>query len=213
MSQKPVDQRRPDETRDAIWAAIRETRGKGAAPNHPFTLRDIWSETRASKDTVREYLTGLCRAGIVGKQTLGSYILVRDNGIEAPRVRRDGSEITQGRGRENIWRTIAILQEFTGRELALASSTAEHQVAVTEAETYCEILAKAGYLAIVVKGRPHHPARYRHLPSKFTGPKPPQVQRVKQLYDPNLKRVVWTEEAGLKTEEAGLKEGVSSDGK
>lgn len=38
-------------------------------------------------------------------------------------------------------------------------------------------------------------ARYRFIAGRNSGPRPPQVQRLKQVYDPNLDRVVWRHEA------------------
>lgn len=197
MPPKPVDQRRPEETRDAIWQAVRETRGRNGEPNRPFTPAEIRGETRCTKEMVREYLVGLVAGGFVAKTNDGTYVLVRDTGIEPPRVRRDGTLITMGTGRENMWRTIPILQEFTPRELAIAASTEQHQVTEVDADCYTRFLYRAGYLAQLAAAKrarrgPGTPALYLYLPSKYSGPKPPQIQRVKQVYDPNLRRVVWT---------------------
>lgn len=197
MPPKPIDKRRPDECRAAIWATIRALHKAGTS----WSVRDLYVVNTLGVDTIRDYVVGLHAAGYVeavgtvyiatSRKNATLYRLLRDTGLEAPRVRKDGTEVTQGRGRENMWRTMPILQEFTGRDLAIAASTEEHPVAESEAETYCQVLARAKYLIVVEKGRPNHPTRYRQLPAKHTGPKPPQVQRVKQLYDPNLKKVVW----------------------
>ena len=197
MSQKPIDKRSPLETREAIWAAIRNMKN--------FTGRDVWMQTCCSKETVKEYLTGLTAAGYLEKalQPCGStienrYTLVRDCGVEAPRVRRDGTEITQGRSRENLWRTMRILAEFSPRDLAIHASTEEVPVAETEAKSYIYYLHKAGYLALVKAAKPGShvtpglQARYRLLSSRYSGPRPPMVQRVKQVYDPNTRKVVWS---------------------
>jgi len=204
MSQKPVHQRRQDETRDAIWAAIR----RFGRNNETFSVRDIANVTRLGIDTIRDYLTGLTAAGYLesagtvyipgSRKQAATFRLVRDCGVDAPRVRKDGSEIIQGRGRENMWLTIPILQEFSARELAFSASTEAHRVAESEAECYCSYLARAGYIAVVVPGKPGSKTtagtttRYRHRPSKYTGPRPPMIQRVKQVYDPNIRKVVWT---------------------
>ncbi|MEW6490806.1 MAG: hypothetical protein AB1578_23205, partial [Thermodesulfobacteriota bacterium] len=65
------------------------------------------------------------------------------------------------------------------------ASIEEHVVGEADAEHYCRYLAKAGYLA-----RVGH-RRYRHLPRRRTGPLPPQIQRVRQVFDPNTGEVVW----------------------
>lgn len=50
---------------------------------------------------------------------------------------------------------------------------------------YCKRLLAAGYLRVLVKADPHVPriARYRLI--RASGPKAPQVQRVRQVFDPN----------------------------
>jgi D-arabinose 1-dehydrogenase-like Zn-dependent alcohol dehydrogenase len=208
MPLKPLDQRNPDETREAVWQAIRDTRGKGDEPNGTFTSLSIWTVTGASRATITEYLTGLQRAGyiaIVGESKPGTgniklnvYQLVRDAGIEAPRVRRDGTPVSMGRGRENMWRTMRIIGEFTARELAIAAATDDTAISHDDAQTYCTALQRAGYLVIIGERKlstssPGPGAtRYRLIPSRVTGPKPPQVQRVKRVYDPNIRKVVWT---------------------
>lgn len=203
MPLKPIHQRDAEETREAIWQAIRETRGVDSAPNRPFTAAHLWQQTGASRATVTEYLTGLHRAGYItavgkeagkpGKMPATIYRLIRDHGVEPPRVRRDGTAVTMGMGRENMWRTMRIMGEFTARELAISATTEEVVVAESEARTYCYHLHKAGYLATIGErsGRTGLTC-YRLLQSRYSGPKPPMVQRVRQVYDPNTRTVVWT---------------------
>lgn len=184
MANKPVDKRSPLEGREAVWKAIRQLK--------IFAVPDLYRETRAKKDSIRDYLTGLLNGGyiVVHAESSGIgnpivYELINDTGVETPRVRKDGSAVTQGQGRENMWRTMRILKDgFTPRDLAIQASTTEHLVAESEAVDYISHLFKAGYL--LANG-----GRFRMLPSKYTGPKPPMVQRVKQVYDQNLKKVMW----------------------
>jgi hypothetical protein len=208
MPLKPIHQRNADENREAIWQAIRTTKGSEGEPNATFTSLSIWNSTGASRSSIQEYLTGLHRAGYItsvgqAKSTIGNrqytiYQLVRDNGIEAPRVRRDGSAVTMGQGRENMWRTMRIMGEFTARELAISASTDDTAVSEEDAKNYCTHLQRAGYLATIGSQKKSAAApgpgalRYRLLPSRITGPRPPQIQRVKQVYDPNTRTVVWT---------------------
>lgn len=195
MPRKPVDRINPRlDTRDAIWAAIRRRRR--------FTTPELVGDTRLHRETVREYVRALAFAGYIEQVTPGDpprtaaiHALIRD-AAEAPRLRPDGSEVTQGRGRENMWRTMRILREFTVRELAVAASIEERAVAESEAQDYIRFLHKAGYLARIDGGGPGRPARYRFLTSRYTGPKSPMVQRVKQVFDPNLGRVVWPASKG-----------------
>ena len=184
MARKPVNEVHLLATREALWAAIRQLDGW-------FSARQLRDETCCTTSQTREYLTGLTAAGILEKDSATRgvrYTLVRDCGAEAPRVRRDGSTVTQGRGREQIWETMRALGDFTPLDLHALGSTDDHVVALSEAETYCRYLCLAGYLARLAKDR------YRLI--KRTGPKPPMIQRVRRVYDPNLKQVMWSEGGG-----------------
>lgn len=202
MPRKPVhltaSARRP-EGRQVIWEAIRRLRR--------FQLGELERATRIHEDTLKSYLAGLANAGYLKRidverqpwQTRLQAVqweLVRDIGIEAPRVRKDGTEVTQGRGREQLWRTMRIIGDFNYRELAVQASTEAHPVAPGEAKCYCAYLLKAGYLACTQKATVHGIARYRLLPSRYTGPQPPQIQRISQVWDPNLAKVVWSAQGG-----------------
>lgn len=208
MARKPVDliaaAQRP-EGRQIIWQTMRKLR--------KFTVSDIEGATRINEGTIRTYVRGLERAGYIkrfGRQdrsdsithVKGSfapmiYDLVRDTGIEAPRVTRQGGPVTQGRAREYLWRTLRIIGEFSYRDLAVQAATDEQPIVEADARDYVKHLHRAGYLVATTPAKPGNkpgtgsPARYRLLPSKYTGPLPPMVQRVKQVFDPNLGKVVW----------------------
>lgn len=198
MARQPVDTISALQTRDALWAVIRNLK-------RSFTARELRRETCCSSSQTGEYLKGLTAAGILsatddqehtGPIRRKIYTLEKDSGVVAPRVRKDGSQVTQGASRHQIWATMRVLGTFDYRSLAITASTEEVPVAETEANSYCQALAKAGYLKIVTPSKPGTPATYRFLPGKYTGPRPPQIQRVKSIYDPNLKKVVWDEVEG-----------------
>ncbi len=177
--------------RDAIWAAIRN-RGR-------FTILDLEHDTRLKTAAIRDYVSGLAAAGYLkllpnyreanGRLPRGCWVLMNDVGVEPPRVTRDGREVTRGRVHEQLWRTMKMLPEFDKRDLAVHASTAEHPVTVAEAGRYSVFLYKARYLALVAPSRPHHPARYRLLRSRNSGPRPPQIERKgngsRWVFDPN----------------------------
>jgi len=201
MALKPIDKRGPAEKREAVWAVIRQMR--------EFTVRDIWQRTRLAKASIQDYLQGLTAAGyldVAGLRPAGFgsranlYRLVRDVGIEAPRVRRDGTEVTQGLGREQMWRTMRILGEFSARDLAVIASTEDCRIAEKEAKDYCYFLQRAGYLAVSSAGKGTGNGgvltRYKFIQRSFSGPKPPMVQRGKQVYDPNTGLVKWSRGGG-----------------
>lgn len=201
MARKPVhltaNTRRP-EGRQVMWEAMRKLRR--------FRLLDLEDATRIREATLHTYVKGLTRAGYLAEVEPAEppkdsryaqqwWALANDVGIEAPRVTKDGKPVTQGRGREQMWRTMRIIGEFSFRELSVQASTEQHAVKENEAKDYIHHLHKAGYLICVKPGRPAHAARYRLIPSRYTGPQAPMIQRIKQVFDPNTGSVVWPKES------------------
>lgn len=187
MSRKPIDQQQPSECRQAVWDEIR-----GRAESSLFTIGEIAKCVRLEQSSVRDYMIGLVNAGYLGthtvrKATNGGNILFLENDIgnDAPRVRKDGTPVTQGQGRQQMWNAMRILKIFRPSDLAFNASTDNHRVAESESVSYCSALCKAGYLS----DRPA--AGYMLIPTMWSGPHPPQIQRTKQVYDPNLRKVVW----------------------
>jgi hypothetical protein len=94
-----------------------------------------------------------------------------------------------------------IIGEFNTTELAAHAEAAGVVVTKETAKSYIGALYGAGYLLRVAEaysrgiGKGNVQARYRLAPGKYTGPRPPMVQRTKQVYDPNLGEVVWKEES------------------
>lgn len=188
MARKPIDQANPG--RDAIWAAIR-SRGGGV----PVTAAELVAATKANNKTVRDYLKGLVAAGFMQLEDsdgqAARWTLVRDCGYEAPRVRPDGSAVTQGEVTEQLWRSMYMLKEFSFADLI---ETATVTIPVETAKAYCKMLLATGYLQVKQKADPSKAriARYKLIRNK--GPKPPQVQRVKRVYDPNTREVFMPED-------------------
>lgn len=189
MSRHPADKLRPDQSRQAIWDIIR--RDKTVA------LNQVYKEIRLSLDTVRDYLYGLTAAGYLERNmpnTTWLYTLIKDNGQEAPRVRKDGTPVTQGLAREQMWRALGIFGQkgrtFTVRDLTLFASTRDIPVAEADVKAYCYHLHLSGYLQEVTPGSPGKLTVYRMLFSKWTGPKPVQIQRTRRCFDPNTGTVV-----------------------
>jgi hypothetical protein len=194
MSLKPIDKRTKFDTRDTLWAEIRARK--------TFTISDLYGATHMARQSIRPFVVGLCNARIVeqrgeresrssGPDAAKLYHLIKDIGSATPRIRKDGTLVTQGNSRRQIWATMRILGTFDSCSLAITASTEECPVAASETAKYCQALAKAGYLKVIAGGKGNTPATYRLLPHRYTGPKPPQIQRVKSIYDPNLKKVVW----------------------
>ncbi|KDB09487.1 hypothetical protein LIG30_1459 [Burkholderia sp. lig30] len=202
MARKPahLEQNGGKGPRQRAWEAIRRQR-------NDFTTDSVVKTSKVDKAAVQTYLQSLARGGFI--ETIGDrmalgvtkhYRLVRDTGVEAPRLNRQGQPVLRSRGSENMWRTMRIMGEFSWRELAMHASTPDTVIAEMAAKAYVQGLAHAGYLTVVdpghpfIKGKGAKQARYRLLVSKYTGPRPPMIQRTKSVYDPNLGKVVWQEE-------------------
>ncbi len=202
MSRQPIDKQQPSECRQAIWEWVR------SQGEQPFATTDV--DVNLDSSTLREYLLALHRAGYLeiisqGKRgEANTYRLVEDCGAEAPRLRKDGTTVTQGNGRQQMWNAMRIIKQFTPVDLAFNASTDDHRVAEADARSYCSALYKAGYLRVAA---PHKTGRcgktgsgklttYLLIPTMWTGPQPPQIQRTKQIYDPNLRKVVWSKIEG-----------------
>ena len=174
--------------RQRIWEAIRV----GAAG---FRAYDISRRASVDDTTVRSYLQSLIKGEYIEvidgakfeEQTLR---LIKDIGAEAPAVTRDGKPSTAGKGTEAMWRTLRILGELDADELAAQASIVVPTTTWT-ARSYLKWLKRAGYVVEVQASKPGKKARYRLAPGKYTGPRPPMIQRIGQVFDPNLGEVVF----------------------
>lgn len=174
--------------RQRIWEAIRV--GAGG-----FRAYDISRRASVDDTTVRSYLQSLIKGEYIEvidgakfeEQTLR---LIRDIGAEAPAVTRDGKPSTAGKGTEAMWRSLRILGELDADELAAQASVVVPTTTWT-ARSYLKWLKRAGYIIEVQASKPGKKARYRLAPGKYTGPRPPMIQRIGQVFDPNLGEVVF----------------------
>lgn len=189
-----VEMRGGKSLRQRIWEAIRAQRGG-------FTCHSLHLAAGVQYQTTFMFLAALRKAGYVGylddydPETNARHMaLLKDNGVEAPSLKADGSPSSQGLRREAMWRTLRILGETSIAEVAQLASAA---VPTTNesAKNYLKWLARAGYLK--VSNGHGRSLRYRLIPSRYSGPRAPVITRDKQVYDANLDKVVWR-----KTQEA-----------
>lgn len=187
MALKPMNKRNGFDTRQAVWDAISKMRDG-------VTIRQLRDETTMKVDSVREYVIGLEKAGYLERvnpvesqngAAAAVFKLINDIGVDAPRVRKDGSPVTAGQGRENMWSAMRIMRRFTARELAVAARTPDCFVAESTAADYAKHLCHAGYL------RSQDDGSYLMLPTAYTGPKAPMIQRTKVVWDPNQNKIRW----------------------
>ena len=183
--------------RDRIWAAIRCF----GVTDH-FSVAEVMVLSEQRVDTVLSYMNSLVKAGYLTttllqrrpacgpRREFRRFALHRDVGVEAPRVDANGKTVTQGVGREQLWRAIRVLKSFSCRELAAAASTEAHVVSSEEAKTYVKFLKRAGYLSVQCVGRGRFAQVYRFVRSRDTGPRAPLVTRDKSVVDGNTGAVV-----------------------
>lgn len=180
---------------DAVWIAVRVL----ARPAIWFDLAALQAHMAAARRprlkadlrTITGYLDRLTKAGILVQEGV-LWTLPDDPGPVTPRVRKDGGGVAMGSGRRATWRAMRVIGEFTLDDLVRYGSTEEVAINRVAAQDYVKTLVQAGY--VIVTDRPENrklATRYRLLPSKSTGPRPPQIQRSHQVYDPNLNKVVW----------------------
>lgn len=182
--------------RELVWAALRANRDG-------VTQRRINGLTLVKPGIIKDYLSALMRAGIVGiVAELGpgqprEYRLLRDMGVDAPRLKKDGTPLPPP-GRSRMWQAMPILGTFTARELALAASLPEAAVAESEAEYYCRWLEKGRYLRRVsgMDGGKGETPRYQSIPARRHGPKAPQILAIRRVFDPNTGEMATEEITG-----------------
>ena len=184
--------------RDAVWQVLRAHHRSD--PDAGLTAAQIVEKSRTTRDVAREFLKLLVAAGIAEKRpgdpvptpTPATYRLVRDLGVETPRIRADGTLDQTPTDQERMWAAIKALGAFTWTDVQLATGIANVQTI----RSYLVHLARAGYFATIEKGGARRPTRWRLLPSRNTGPRPPAIRRGKAVFDPNLGRQVWPQPEG-----------------
>jgi len=186
-------------TRQRIWEAMRRAEADGPQTYSTETLSRL---SKVEMEPVREYLKALAAAGIVvraheareGARVKYYWALNRNAGVEAPRVRRDGSEVTQGRGTEALWAAMTALDTFTS---SFAAEIAN--VKPSTAATYCGALGKAGYLDVIKPGKGTGKGGIATVwavaQAHRAKPRAPMITRLKAIYDPNIHKLVRLEGA------------------
>jgi hypothetical protein len=114
--------------RDAVWTVIRDL--SGGAAGLPFTVRDVARRIQAGRDLIRDYLAGLVTAGIVERvsppalQKGAIYRLVRDIGVEAPRLTPAGTIDDAPTDQERMWQAMKAMPSFVVADIQVIRSRA-----------------------------------------------------------------------------------------
>lgn len=184
--------------REAVWTIIRQL-GQFSIIDIELKAESLKDCDKVNRETIRTYITGLEAAGYIERLPRAKNVrsrlnwnLIKDIGVHAPRVNKKGESSNQGSNREQMWRTMRILSDFSALDLVAVASTEQVQINEVDAKNYLIHLNKAGYLKVLsLASNGGGLTRYKLLPSMNTGPKPPMVQRIKQVFDPNLNMVMW----------------------
>lgn len=199
---KPRHLAGPDRVEQLIWNAIRARNALGKL----FTRADIEFDSKQAPSAVKCYFERLVAAGFLkGARRLPKsqhsphftwqdYLLFRDVGQQAPRLKRDGTPATGGSVRERIWQTVRILKGFSALDVQLAIEAGGAKASYESVKSYVLKLAQAGYFVSSTRGKSgpgRNGTQYRLVPSMNSGPRPPVWSKTGSVYDPNLNRIVW----------------------
>ncbi|MEG2262971.1 MAG: hypothetical protein RSC68_01205 [Acinetobacter sp.] len=193
--------------RQRVWIAIRKNRDE-------FTIQQVAGLGGMKYESTRDFVSCLNKAGIVEissetplhhpncKVKQRTYKLVKDMGYTVPEVNRKGEILSSTTGNKAMWNTLRITkQSLNADELARISSTDDIQISPLTAREYLSALFKAGYLKITQMAKTTGgKAKYQILPEMNTGPNPPQIQRAKQVFDPNTNQLMYSERPELEEE-------------
>lgn len=179
------------DNRQAVWDVLRAEHEHGDAW---LTLTVISDRADVHRKTASDYLGCLTAGGYAERtddEVLGcaKWRLIKDGGHHAPRLRKNGTAVTQGAGLANIWRSMRMLRKFSTVDVALHSSTPMTEVTESTVRSYCTMLLATGYLRVIQKADPVKGRKAIYQLVRNSGPKPPMIQRVKHVYDPNTGQV------------------------
>lgn len=88
----------------------------------------------------------------------------------------------------NMWTAMRGLRSFSPRDIAVHATSDLTSVSREQAQAYCQMLVRAGYLRVVEKAiPPHRDAVYRLV--RNTGPFAPVERRIRAVYDENLQKI------------------------
>ncbi|WP_299378613.1 hypothetical protein [uncultured Kiloniella sp.] len=175
--------------RQAQWEAIKKLQ--------IFTIAEVSKKSKEKLDTCRLYISLLVKAKIVEEVVnqpfeTSKFQLKKDVGFHHPRIRKDGTRIPDGNTQDAIWRLMRLFKKFSFIELDTALRNAGLETHLGTIKGYIQSLAKAGYLKRLDQPNPRQIKTY--LLVKNSGPKPPIVQKVNRIFDPNLKEITWRED-------------------
>jgi hypothetical protein len=100
---------------------------------------------------------------------------------------------TGGTARGRMWLSMRILKTFCLPDIIMCSDTDDRKITRRNAEEFIRYLEKIGYIRNT-DGKAAHKAVFRLV--KNTGPRPVMKRRNGELWDPNLKKAMWSPGGG-----------------
>jgi hypothetical protein len=193
--------------RQRVWLAIRKNRDE-------FTIQQVADLGRMKYESTREFIASLVKAKIVKvireeavynkpkSIKKAFYKLENDLGYSVPKVDKNGKLLSKMTGNKAMWNVLRITkQAVSAHELIRLASNDEIAIKLETANEFLRALKNAGYLTLVQPANnAGGKAKYRLLPAMDTGPNPPQIQRAKQVFDPNTNTVMYSERPELEEE-------------
>lgn len=193
--------------RQRVWAAIRKN-------SNEFTIEQVAELGQMKYESARGFVASLVKAKVVqilreakvyghSKSIRRKYfMLVNDLGYTVPSISKDGKLIASVTGNKAMWNTLRITkQAVNAHELVQLASNDEISIKLETANEYLRALHHAGYLTLTQPANnAGGKAKYKLLPGMDTGPIPPQIQRAKQVFDPNTNTVMYSERPELEEE-------------
>ena len=181
-------------SRQRIWELIRSSENK-----ERFVGDFIIKYANVDECTYFTYIQCLLAGGYIellqdGIRRQRVYRVIKDCGLEAPRLDRQGNPVKSGRGIEAVWRTMRMMDVLDVSILHSHVNAAGIDLAVSSIKSYVGALKRAGYLEVVMPATYNRMERVRLKANMNTGPRPPQIQKVKTVYDPNLNKVMFAED-------------------
>lgn len=176
---------------EQMWDLLRAEGDGVLIKTVPRTIQSI------SYDKAKAWLKALVLAGYVEATeetpmnavcATYRYKLIKDIGQQPPQIDGKG-RIKPTAANDLIWRTLRILKNCNAHQIIASGSTPETLLKISYVRQYLRALYLAGYLKAMPLRHPRALASYQLI--KNTGPKAPEVQRGKKIYDGNLGLIVY----------------------
>ena len=178
--------------KQAVRAQVDGTAWAAAQSMGRFTAWTLAASAQRTVDDIETLLLGWLDEGLVAAAGVGLkkrtiYRVVDQTAAVAGNVTAQRA-VPVGTAQGNMWNAMKGQRSFTPTDIASMSHTSTVSVSLEDATAYCQMLARAGYLAVIRKARPPKvEAAYRL--TNWTGPRPPVLRRLRAVVDQNTNTI------------------------